>query len=245
MKTRFIPACAGNTVAAVCVHATDPVHPRVRGEHSSNANCTLNCDGSSPRARGTQLADGRGLGRQRFIPACAGNTREMTLIGKSELVHPRVRGEHIHVSAVSSHSCGSSPRARGTRPAAPGNADSSRFIPACAGNTSAAAPSSTFDPVHPRVRGEHFDLALPGLQERGSSPRARGTPERIAPAGKPSRFIPACAGNTSSLTLTCGTVSVHPRVRGEHTTTDLDDVLDGGSSPRARGTPSHRTAEPS
>ena len=71
-----------------------------------------------------------------------------------------------------------------------------RFIPACAGNTSAPAEMIWYRAVHPRVRGEHLALIPPQLGVFGSSPRARGTLEKVFRSHLRDRFIPACAGNT-------------------------------------------------
>ena len=70
----------------------------------------------------------------------------------------------------------------------------------------------------------------------GSSPRARGTVTRVLMACPPSRFIPACAGNSFLVKRFRFGVPVHPRVRGEQTGNVC--VYGGcpGSSPRARGT---------
>ena len=112
-----------------------------------------------------------------------------------------------------------------------------RFIPACAGNTCAAAQPRCQHSVHPRVRGEHPSDGAVGRRGAGSSPRARGTPlpRKDQPHG-PRRFIPACAGNTLPDIVAGGLVSVHPRVRGEHLASLGDGPIPNGSSPRARGT---------
>ena len=132
---RFIPACAGNTSNAWTPPSPRPVHPRVRGEHSTMTGSLHLHHGSSPRARGTHVAAGHTVQPGRFIPACAGNTWLL--------------------STSSSSVYGSSPRARGT-PAAPCcQAQSRRFIPACAGNTGSTKSLPRTFTVHPRVRGEH------------------------------------------------------------------------------------------
>ncbi len=152
---RFIPACAGNTHVPLTVATGPTVHPRVRGEHSVNRARRQLQTGSSPRARGTPDTTVRDAVRNRFIPACAGNTGRGKRRRLPPTVHPRVRGEHPiarhHVSNVT----GSSPRARGTLAAARLNALPPRFIPACAGNTTGAWKRWASPPVHPRVRGEH------------------------------------------------------------------------------------------
>ena len=213
------------------------VHPRVRGEHSTPSAKARSIAGSSPRARGTPYCVAIRMVVDRFIPACAGNTTRPACPPTPRSVHPRVRGEHITGADASLNPNGSSPRARGTQNA-PGRGElHDRFIPACAGNTWWSRRSRRAEPVHPRVRGEHY-LSMPSsARTPGSSPRARGTPSCATCNCRSRRFIPACAGNTPATTTQTATSAVHPRVRGEHSPPcDRQDV-GAGSSPRARGTP--------
>ena len=90
--------------------------------------------------------------------------------------------------------------------------------------------------VHPRVRGEQEAFAWGGDEYDGSSPRARGTDQHGGEDGLPVRFIPACAGNRLKGSITQYHVPVHPRVRGEQTSTGPTSTGPAGSSPRARGT---------
>ena len=114
---------------------------------------------------------------------------------------------------------GSSPLARGTHHGDNQVLNLGRFIPARAGNMFSQPRSSRSLPVHPRSRGEHGSHPAPRVETRGSSPLARGTPERGA---RPRGADP-----------------VHPRSRGEHG--DRPRVRLGalGSSPLARGTRPH------
>ena len=90
--------------------------------------------------------------------------------------------------------------------------------------------------VHPRERGEQPSAAMIWDSSRGSSPRARGTGiYRHAPVGV-GRFIPASAGNRSSIALQDTVLSVHPRERGEQRNSAFLSRMADGSSPRARGT---------
>ena len=70
----------------------------------------------------------------------------------------------------------------------------------------------------------------------GSSPLARGTPQRHRHQPESDRFIPARAGNTSATSGRLAHAPVHPRSRGEHGIPA--SAIDGpaGSSPLARGT---------
>ena len=152
---------------------------------------------------------------------------------------------------------GSSPRARGTLGELLLQLAIGRFIPAGAGNTSPGRTARAPSPVHPRGRGEHA-MAIPALWPVcGSSPRARGTLGYLARPARTPRFIPAGAGNTSSIKFAPAEIAVHPRGRGEHRLSISVSLAlavhprgrgehpDGfgvavfkiGSSPRARGTP--------
>ena len=115
--------------------------------------------------------------------------------------------------------------------------DQNRFIPASAGNTPVSCSSPCPTPVHPRERGEHFQVAPRPSSSIGSSPRARGTRHRRRRHDAAARFIPASAGNTRTKLGAARLRSVHPRERGEHGRFVLAGHRHDGSSPRARGTP--------
>ena len=90
--------------------------------------------------------------------------------------------------------------------------------------------------AHPRSRGEHAGLALPGILSGGSSPLARGTcPRDIAQPDVP-RLIPARAGNITPKTPFPRLRAAHPRSRGEHFSVVVMTDPGAGSSPLARGT---------
>ena len=234
------------------------VHPRVCGEHFGGVGYPHPIGGSSPRVRGTPLPFGRSGAQNRFIPACAGNTRRVARSPRIRSVHPRVCGEHaagsglplrrvtVHPRVCGEHAMGrqplrsptgSSPRVRGTPAGRLRPRRLRRFIPACAGNTTASAEPNRRPAVHPRVCGEHAG-ELPPVTRRlrfipacagntrtgqpckrcsnGSSPRVRGTPQGHAIQAEWIRFIPACAGNTVAAPEPCRPPPVHPRVCGEH-----------------------------
>ncbi len=152
---RFIPACAGNTQKNFVWFACVTVHPRVCGEHVLHIVQFLFLGGSSPRVRGTRPSGKliivdlgssprvRGTpflvrkrsSKERFIPACAGNTVSLSPAEIFRKVHPRVCGEHFFSAAVAFINPGSSPRVRGTPLYIFNPGKFFRFIPACAGNT--------------------------------------------------------------------------------------------------------------
>ena len=114
---------------------THAVHPRLRGEHAIRGTPWLDAYGSSPLARGTRHRVAELHARNRFIPACAGNTTDVSPCGVSVSVHPRLRGEHAGITIGTPDASGSSPLARGTQFGDEGTGQWERFIPACAGNT--------------------------------------------------------------------------------------------------------------
>ena len=154
---RFIPAFAGNTTLWSSSSFSCLVHPRVCGEHTWSGGLSNWAFGSSPRLRGTHGPRGRADAGDRFIPAFAGNTGLYTGRVPAASVHPRVCGEHGLGAVAVDQTGGSSPRLRGTLPLRRHACQSSRFIPAFAGNTNAFAQTIALTSVHPRVCGEHLN----------------------------------------------------------------------------------------
>ena len=276
---RFIPACAGNSprsmLASAAFAGSSPrvrgtpmsarprsvcgsVHPRVCGELYQSYSKDMTRGGSSPRVRGTQQIaldqavalrvhprvcgelhhhDAGGHLGHRFIPACAGNSTFGAGAAHGVPVHPRVCGELAQpdAAALLAH----------------------RFIPACAGNSDWISASTRLSSVHPRVCGELNTDRLEQYTDGGSSPRVRGTRRVRAVERDAHRFIPACAGNSTSSRCSRVCLSVHPRVCGElglgclrwrvvhrfipacagnSSGRSSPTCGDGGSSPRVRGT---------
>ena len=154
-QPRIIPACAGNTEAAVDDEIVSRDHPRVCGEHAEHDPIVSAVRGSSPRVRGTRQARQKPDRPAGIIPACAGNTGQiMTAIG-SVGDHPRVCGEHLLEFGDGHVDEGSSPRVRGTLLSFSLSMLMEGIIPACAGNTSKAEEIGLDRRDHPRVCGEH------------------------------------------------------------------------------------------
>ena len=140
---------------------------------------------------------------------------------------------------------GSSPHARGTHPPGQGREAARRFIPACAGNADPGPSGMDQPPVHPRMRGERQGEIGGFPFVAGSSPHARGTPDRIRARPGGLRFIPACAGNAREHAPLSQHVAVHPRMRGERSRSASCPRSTRGSSPHARGMPTPASHEPS
>ena len=152
--------------------------------------------GSSPRMRGTRpvflldrLHDG-------IIPAYAGNTEASVSWVCGDGDHPRVCGEHIPAIISSIRNAGSSPRMRGTPLSGEDAFGRVGIIPAYAGNTRSMKSGIGLCGDHPRVCGEHRFIGSNKYRAVGSSPRMRGTLERVCKHRNACGIIPAYAGNT-------------------------------------------------
>ena len=245
---RFIPAHAGNTAPARPARRSAPVHPRACGEHAQALRAEHRVD--------------------RFIPAHAGNTAQLADEPRRQTVHPRACGEHSSGTITRAEYVGSSPRMRGTRSARRLRLACRRFIPAHAGNTSAARLAAATWPVHPRACGEHAGCQALAQHQDRFIPAHAGNTEQVGAdfhvisvhpracgehgCGAPRRcsdprFIPAHAGNTTAAPGCRPRASVHPRACGEHPLIGDLAAAAGGSSPRMRGTPSAKlpTGNPS
>ena len=145
-------------------------------------------------------------------------------------------GEHTPLSTTIPLISGSSPHVRGTPARLFQGRFRWRFIPACAGNTVSPIIQTGHETVHPRMCGEHGANNQYLCPSTGSSPHVRGTQVARQILHGYRRFIPACAGNTGLFSLICFSITVHPRMCGEHDGSVTTCCLDAGSSPHVRGT---------
>ena len=236
LRSRFIPACAGNAHPLRACIRCQSVHPRMREERTRGRPISEERIGSSPHTRGTRRPRVRSHKTRRFIPACAGNAAGADPRTGPASVHPRMRGERVRWAAAPSSISGSSPHVRGMPACRFNNIDPDRFIPACAGNASRISATCSATPVHPRMCGERIRWYQPKSGKHGSSPHARGTRQADHLNRIVQRFIPAYAGNATTLHRPHFWNSVHPRIRGERKTSDLCKQHPDGSSPHTRGT---------
>ncbi len=196
MGRRFTPTRVGNTATI-----------RV---------AVVNVAGSPPRAWGTRrMAAGR-ASHARFTPTRVGNTVAQALSQPCNTVHPHARGEHKGAVKDNTNPHGSPPRAWGTPPSAAATAAPVRFTPTRVGNTFFALTSPSHAAVHPHARGEHWRSWAAIVQVNGSPPRAWGTRALGPGCDDPNRFTPTRVGNTTGVTATTFTATVHPHARGEH-----------------------------
>ena len=134
LRSRIIPARAGNAGWLPCPPHVESDHPRACGERDGQLAMALKAPGSSPRVRGTHRNDGVAPLPERIIPARAGNARRFDPYQGNGADHPRACGERAAHAWLVQNEHGSSPRVRGTLRASKLHHDYLRIIPARAGN---------------------------------------------------------------------------------------------------------------
>ncbi len=202
VNERFIPAPAGNGIAAPNGQRRMAVHPRACGERPNHYPPALWILGSSPRLRGTGAGVVRVSSVRRFIPAPAGNGWRLRQGSVLLPVHPRACGERQYPLNAGQVFIGSSPRLRGTAGLMKKGDNYDRFIPAPAGNGVLQTSWRGIITVHPRACGERRSSRNIVKCLNGSSPRLRGTVEVLVQISAQDRFIPAPAGNGCSTSET-------------------------------------------
>ena len=100
---------------------------------------------------------------------------------------------------------------------------------------SAASMSTNSSADHPRACGANQRKSLGLGRQRGSSPRMRGKRPSPCCGPRPSRIIPAHAGQTSPVASASGAPADHPRACGANVMVPSACMLMVGSSPRMRG----------
>ncbi len=114
VKSRFIPARAGNSARDVVSGKILAVYPRSRGEQVVEDAASSDSSGLSPLARGTETARLMPATVKRFIPARAGNRIILINTFLMKAVYPRSRGEQHSGFTRFFLVIGLSPLARGT-----------------------------------------------------------------------------------------------------------------------------------
>ena len=231
----IIPARAGFTRHPPRHRRRARDHPRSRGVYPSTDLLWASPEGSSPLARGLPQPPGAQLGCLRIIPARAGFTPRGPPPAAPRRDHPRSRGVYNPNATWYVCELGSSPLARGLRPARQWPPPLSRIIPARAGFTRAPGRRRRRPWDHPRSRGVYSRTRATPKTPLGSSPLARGLRPGRRGRGVSGRIIPARAGFTPEAQKTVMEVPDHPRSRGVYA--GLPHAPKGypGSSPLARG----------
>ena len=171
----IIPAHAGLTGYAGVWSADGRDHPRACGAHLDEPLLLRVGLGSSPRMRGSLIADLQPLGTAGIIPAHAGLTPGHRQAGSSPWDHPRACGAHYGYTGKARAASGSSPRMRGSRFVFHNHPSGDGIIPAHAGLTIIRADGNTSRRDHPRACGAHPCPHSSTSRRKGSSPRMRGS----------------------------------------------------------------------
>ena len=168
-----------------------------------------------------------------------GGTGDGEPVGLVPRAHPCWRGAHVVSSSRSSNPPGSSPPTRGVPPGLRPALRRRGLIPAGAGRTVGPGPRRAWIGAHPRWRGADWVTEWMIGRNEGSSPLARGGQMGAMKGIYTARLIPAGAGRTPRPTAESAQMTAHPRWRGaDQISPDAADLADG-SSPLARGGPTH------
>ena len=132
---RIIPAHAGFTSRRTLACPASGDHPRTRGVYMKSTQNHLTLAGSSPHTRGLLCALTPSPMQEGIIPAHAGFTVYLSLVGVCWGDHPRTRGVYSSPVSRTILRTGSSPHTRGLQEVVQAEALGRRIIPAHAGFT--------------------------------------------------------------------------------------------------------------
>ena len=235
MRSRIIPAHAGQTQSHQRNGKEDADHPRACGANHVPQQDARQPRGSSPRMRGKPHCFRCRPYSPRIIPAHAGQTRQTLHIECGLEEHPRACGANAWSPVYGRQDAGSSPRMRGKLHQVQRATHADRIIPAHAGQTRARSRRPYPPTDHPRACGANARRRDCRRAIYGSSPRMRGKPEHRHPGHGHRRIIPAHAGQTSPHAIMPPRSTDHPRACGANYNGTYSTFDDLGSSPRMRG----------
>ena len=199
----IIPARAGSTHGLHLYTHQVRDHPRSCGEHPLLILMLYTTLGSSPLVRGAQVVCWYVVVMERIIPARAGSTNQFNRRCGPGRDHPRSCGEHSILKLCLTSLKGSSPLVRGAPKMSNIKLMTVGIIPARAGSTQSRFRHLRSMRDHPRSCGEHPAAHDGLLHVPGSSPLVRGALEGVIVDYKSARIIPARAGSTIEVYLTC------------------------------------------
>ena len=234
-EERIIPARAGFTYLRGTGGGAGRDHPRSRGVYARVLSHPVRVAGSSPLARGLQDGLEPVVAAARIIPARAGFTGWSRASRRGRTDHPRSRGVYTPPAAAVTMPWGSSPLARGLHDPAYCALLNAWIIPARAGFTTAGCAPAAARWDHPRSRGVYARCGTGPPSGRGSSPLARGLPQRRNRLAPSIWIIPARAGFTRDVEPAHQVGADHPRSRGVYPSGGTAWRPRSGSSPLARG----------
>ena len=213
-----------------------PFIPAIRGAHDTPPASYGPPFPSIPAIRGAHTTNpASGVIYQLSSPHSAGHTRPKSWRCPTWSFHPRIRGADLCYARAVSGLRLSSPHTRGRLGEFTNSGLLLPFIPAYAGQTTAASKTEEISLFHPRIRGadrvglyNRYSLTL-------SSPHTRGRQTARARDHVLDPFIPAYAGQTRRLPTAPSSWTFHPRIRGADSRDWFTLLCPNLSSPHTRG----------
>ncbi len=239
MAIRSIPAHAGEPAPSPLYPKRLPVYPRPRGGTAAPYHLAPRPRGLSPPTRGNLVLCRAVSSYPRSIPAHAGEPIPCPKKREDRKVYPRPRGGTAARRLNEESPGGLSPPTRGNPDEPVDIGQCVRSIPAHAGEPHSETTLRLWRRVYPRPRGGTRRFPHPARKSRGLSPPTRGNPGRHAPAPRPSRSIPAHAGEPAGCRRRFISAAVYPRPRGGTRLFGRRARIRRGLSPPTRGNP-HR-----
>ena len=173
LRTRIIPAYAGQISGVVCHSPGEQDHPRIRGTNQLPFRSRLKRPGSSPHTRDKSLLWSAIREGSRIIPAYAGQMLKSLRISSGLEDHPRIRGTNGNKIKKFIEKEGSSPHTRDKSLLWSAIREGSRIIPAYAGQMLKSLRISSGLEDHPRIRGTNGNKIKKFIEKEGSSPHTR------------------------------------------------------------------------
>ena len=189
-----IPAHAGEPPVASDAGGVLAVYPRPRGGTERRHRLRQLLGGLSPPTRGNLLLPAERHGRNRSIPAHAGEPTGYGSTARQRGVYPRPRGGTVVWRNWDTILGGLSPPTRGNRFPNRRRRRRPRSIPAHAGEPFGGRYIRIHNPVYPRPRGGTSVSCRHMPPARGLSPPTRGNQYSTSKPRVKRRSIPAHAG---------------------------------------------------
>ena len=190
------------------------VYPRTGGGNDCPQRQQQCGNGLSPHGRGKQPSAWLWTAGQWSIPARAGETPRFCCCILAIWVYPRTGGGNSAAVLMTVTCWGLSPHERGKQGLSNHPAVRAGSIPARAGETHPARGRGGNAPVYPRTGGGNECLPRSAVKHNGLSPHGRGKPTHTTASPRPTRSIPARAGETGPDSIRRQYRRVYPRTGG-------------------------------
>ena len=232
-----IPAPAGQPHPGRRAWKTRTGHPRTCG---ATLVALAVLAGTSPHLRGNHPRRVEDPGRDRDIPAPAGQPRTCRSGRSQRRGHPRTCGATPHATWPAQQAGGTSPHLRGNRLFCCRIGPYPGDIPAPAGQPSSGPSAARNRPGHPRTCGATHHGRQHRPEQQGTSPHLRGNHPVMDVKERGLRDIPAPAGQPMCTVVPPHTRGGHPRTCGATSLPTPMTAHCPGTSPHLRG---NRTLE--